>query len=444
MNMRAWQVQHTGMTPITTTHASEVMHSWQKQVRRLRAAEEGAFKARRMESSRVAERAPERLSDVGSARAGKPLWEAMPQRAILSCTPAEIQRAKIVNLADLYLRGEAIGAWRDAAGFGTIVDELQWDVRNVWMARLHLQLIKLGGAAFAHWEHLREAKRLNKAPTLQTRTIPTLTTHNRAWGLLKAEECGRISIQHWSVPMGAALMGLQELETMRGALESMSVTAAVVAVGNGMQLDVATAVARFALRKIGWGGETMRIGIANAGLGIFMEAIREVARQDGADERLMEYIFWAEASEPIAQGHANGWKCDRPHHFVSSHRMEDVAAMARLGHLDGWQFSPSCYAVTPNNREGEEAKAEDVEQMMAQLRGALQYPILMRPAFIVIENVAWRTLWGELKKELGALFGYKWYGQLVDPVALGGSHARTRSWVVGILLEREVDDCGAD
>lgn len=301
--------------------------------------------------------------------------------------------------------------------------------RAQWKLRLSRQVSELD-VAFVNLEQLRKSARAGTkiGPwALQNQRIPTVTT-TATWGALRVSKGGDFWLRRVDAETGLTLMGCQKTSPLWKAIEGMKASVGLIAVGNGMQIDVATGIARFALSRLSTEGQRVRYADANSGIGFFAEAVRI------ATEGNMNYVFRAEASAAIAKGHDRAWSHTGVARISSSHLKEDVDRMVAFGQVDIWQISPTCYAISQNNRCSHAARESDTEEMLAQLSSALTYATRARPRAVIIENVAEftkGTVWKRVRSILPS--SHTWQFDVIDPMVHGCSAARKRVWMVGML-----------
>ena len=326
----------------------------------------------------------------------------------------------------------AIQRWAEAI-LATDEREELWKggSRAQWKLRLSRQVSELD-VAFVNLEQLRKSARAGTkigAWALQNRRIPTVTT-TATWGALRVSKGGDFWLRRVDAKTGLTLMGCQKTSPLWKAIEGMKAKVGLIAVGNGMQIDVATGIARLVLSRLNTEGQRVRYADANSGIGFFAEAVRI------ATEGNMNYVFRAEASAAIAKGHDLAWSHTGVARISSSHLKEDVDRMVAFGQVDIWQISPSCFAISQNNRSSHAARESDTEEMLAQLSSALTYATRARPRAVIIENVAEftkGTVWKRVRSILPS--SHAWQFDVIDPMEHGCSAARKRVWMVGMLRD---------
>ena len=135
--------------------------------------------------------------------------------------------------------------------------------------------------------------------------------------------------------------------------------------------------------------------------------------------------------------------------YGSSHLAQDIEKMLTHPRPDILQYSPCCAPLADTNRKAvdDEARQEDVAEMLRQMRAVLKnYVAVKKPVTVVIENVStWKVgkfkkLWSTVRKILAEAGPYDWAIDVVDPAERGFAQARKRSWIIG-RRSVFVDDC---
>ena len=363
-----------------------------------------------------------------------PKWLSRDGYALVNweqLTLAEIEHKSLGSEINFQSK-PAMQRWLEAAGPDTRLEEI-WDYkgRASWRMRLAEWLNKTG-PVFVNLEQLHKAAQTGRKVetwAMQTQRIPTITT-TQTWGVMRSDEGGIPRIRRIDARIGLQLLGCTESSPLTKALACMTARAQMIAVGNGMQINIATGIARYALRLADVGSRRVRYADANSGIGFFAEAMR-LATEDN-----MSYVFRAEASRVIARGHDAAWGEMNTVRFSSSHLQQDVDSMVALGQVDVWQISPACYPITRNNRKADGGRDKDKEEMIAQLASALSYVSRAKPNVVVIENVA-EFAKGDVWQRVQHLLSgkYIWQLDIIDPTKHGDTAARERTWVVGKLRD---------
>lgn len=285
----------------------------------------------------------------------------------------------------------------------------------------------------------RDAQTLKR--WLHVRCLPTVTAC-RGYSLVTIRASG----QRWVARPLTALQLAAAMELpvhgrtpLRLAIEACTATQARQMVGQSVHGGACRRVMDIAVGAADCCGR-VRYADAGSGFGACAAVARGVAGAAGLD---FEYVFAAEANRACMRAHVAGWRRSGVRMFASSHRAEDVAAMAALGRVDVWQYSPRCAPLSPANRKPWEQRRTDVEDMLAELQAAFVYVGIARPRVVIVEQVEVPSAMGAagvearmeaVMRKAGA-DKYAWTAYVSDPQKMGGTAARRRVWRMGVRHE---------
>jgi hypothetical protein len=214
------------------------------------------------------------------------------------------------------------------------------------------------------------------------------------------------------------------------AMAEVTTADAWALLGQGVRGDDARAIWAEALRRGGVPSTAeVRVVVANAGMDTFMAAVKS--------ERVT-YVAAAESNRTCLRAHAAAWGRSGVQVFVDAHKEETARAMAALGRVTVFQYSPRCAPFSQAFRGGAERRAAAVTEALREMMETLRYVRIALPKVIIIENVRMEgAVRGRYEATLrhGCGGRYAWVVARCSAAAGGALATRERDWFIGTLSE---------